>query len=287
MFPCTLTYTAAMQAQRLLMAQRGLNLMALLLFAGTVAQANAGEVRLNPFEADGKWGYKDTQGKVAIEPRFVLAQEFSPQGIAAVVDETGWAFIDGKGKVVIRPWVVDNGPDYFSEGLARFKANGKFGFFGESGKVIIKPRFDFALPFSEGRAAVCAGCREEPTGEHRVVTGGRWGFIDRKGKLVIPLRFEAANQFESGRARVKFEGKSRLIDGKGRIVEEASIGSARMEADGTIVLHLRAEGPDGKIGDALVRYPPGHPQYAEILRHLGGLQKGESKPVPPWPEKQP
>ena len=268
------------------MARPWVSLALLFWLAGYAGQASLPEAGLVPFEVDGKWGYKDAQGKVAIEPRFVLAQEFSPQGIAAVVDETGWAYVNAKGNVVIRPFVVDNGPDYFSEGLARFKANGKFGFFGESGKVVIKPRFDFALPFSEGRAAVCAGCKEEAVGDHRIVTGGRWGFINKGGKLVIPLRFEAADRFENGRSRVKFEGKPWLIDGKGRVVEEASIGSATMEENGTIVLQLRAESSDGKIGDALVRYPPDHPQYEEILRHLDGLQRGESKPVPPWPEKQ-
>lgn len=268
------------------MARLWVSLALLLWLAGYASQTGAGEARLVPFQVDGKWGYKDPQGKVAIKPRFVLAQEFSPQGIAAVVDETGWAYINTKGNVVIRPFVVDNGPDYFSEGLARFKANGKFGFSGESGKVVIKPRFDFALPFSEGRAAVCAGCKEEAVGEHRIVTGGRWGFINKKGKLVLALTFEAAENFENGRARVKLDGKWREIDRKGSPVEQASIGSATMEDNGTIVFQLRAESPDGKTGDALVRYPPDHPQYEEILRHLGGLQKGESKPVPPWPEKQ-
>jgi hypothetical protein len=67
--------------------------------------------------------------------------------------------------------------------------------------------------------------------------------------------------------------------------EKASIGSATMEQDGTIVLQLRAEGPKGTIGDALVRYPPNHPEYNKIRQHLGGLKKGEVKPVPPWPEQ--
>ena len=63
-----------------------------------------------------------------------------------------------------------------------------------------------------------------------------------------------------------------------------SIGSATMEADGTIVLTLRAESP-GIVGDAQLRYPPSHAQYQDILRHLGGLSPGERKPVPPWPEE--
>jgi hypothetical protein len=75
------------------------------------------------------------------------------------------------------------------------------------------------------------------------------------------------------------------IEKKGGVVAEASIGSAWMEADGTIVLQLRAEGPGPTIGDALFRYPKIHPQYDSVLRHLGGLKAGEKNPVPPWPEK--
>lgn len=66
-----------------------------------------------------------------------------------------------------------------------------------------------------------------------------------------------------------------------------SIGSARMEDDGTLVLQLRAEPGGGAVGDGIVRYPPDHPKYNEILKHIGGLKKGEEKPVPPWPDEKP
>ena len=61
-----------------------------------------------------------------------------------------------------------------------------------------------------------------------------------------------------------------------------SIGMATMDADGTIVLYLRATAP-GVVGDGLVRYRPGDKDYDAVLKHLGGLRPGESKPVPPWP----
>jgi hypothetical protein len=64
--------------------------------------------------------------------------------------------------------------------------------------------------------------------------------------------------------------------------QQSSIGTATMEPDGTIVLQLNAQGPGGSIGDALLRYPPDHPQYHSVLDHLGGLHHGETKPVPPW-----
>jgi hypothetical protein len=70
------------------------------------------------------------------------------------------------------------------------------------------------------------------------------------------------------------------------IMGKDSIGSARMEMDGTIILQLRAESPGGLKGDALFQYPPGHPEYKNVLQHLGGLEKGQEKPVPPWKDQK-
>jgi len=171
--------------------------------------------RLIPFEQGGKWGYQAASGKAAIPPRFSVANEFSPEGIAPVVDEQGWAYIDAQGKILIRPFVVDNGPDYFQEGLARFVELGRFGFFNQKGQVVIQPRFDFAAPFSEGLAAYCVGCQRKPEGEHLRVEGGIWGYMDQQGKTAITPRFEAAENFASGKARVKLEGRWMVIDKKG------------------------------------------------------------------------
>jgi hypothetical protein len=178
--------------------------------------------KLTPFEQAEKWGYRNVGGKVVIHPRFSLANEFSPEGIAAVVDEQGWAYIDDRGNILIRPFIVDNGPDYFQNGLARFVEFGNFGFFNQKARVKLE---------------------------------GQWMAIDRKGKSIM----------DENRA--------------------GAIGAAWKEEDGTIVLQLRAESPGGARGDALLRYPPGHRQYQEILQHLGGLEIGQKKPVPPWPAK--
>ena len=64
-----------------------------------------------------------------------------------------------------------------------------------------------------------------------------------------------------------------------------SIGSATMQDDGTIVMNLRVDEPDGMIGDGQVQCKPTDPEYADVLQHLGGLKPGESKPVPPWPSQ--
>lgn len=68
-------------------------------------------------------------------------------------------------------------------------------------------------------------------------------------------------------------------------IGSASIGSASMDQARTIFLQLRAEGPNGEVGDAMFTYKPGDPKYQEIIDHVGGLAPGQSKPMPPWPQK--
>ncbi len=156
--------------------------------------------RLYPFEKDGKWGYMTESHKVVIEPKYIMAEDFSPEGIAAVADKNSWAYINARGDVLVHPFIYDNGPDYFSEGLARYEAEGKIGFFDKRGKIIIPAQFDFAFPFHEGLAVFCSGCRAVSEGEHKIVVGGKWGFIDKRGKTVIPAQFDYISPFHEGLA---------------------------------------------------------------------------------------
>ena len=60
-----------------------------------------------------------------------------------------------------------------------------------------------------------------------------------------------------------------------------SVGRAKMSADGTITLQLRSLWPN-PIAETQLVYAPDDPQYEEIKHHLGGINPGESKPVPPF-----
>ena len=189
------------------------------LFLFTCASQKKEQIKLLPFEKDNLWGYKNAHGEVVIEAKYYIAQYFSSSGIAAVADSAGWSLIDMKGNIKIRPYIFDNGPDYFKEGVARFVEKNKFGFFNEKAKITIEPQFDFALPFQEGLAVVCVGCKEQAKGEHRWFSGGKWGYINHKGKFVIPLKFEEAKNFKNNKARVMFKNKWAYINKKGVIVE--------------------------------------------------------------------
>lgn len=73
---------------------------------------------------------------------------------------------------------------------------GKFGYMDETGRVVIKPQFDRAYPFTEGLAAVWIG--------------NEAGFIDPSGKIVIPLQYYSAYPFSDGLAAVS------ITEGKGK-----------------------------------------------------------------------
>jgi hypothetical protein len=172
--------------------------------------------KLVPFEQGERWGYKDVAGKVVIPPKYLTAGEFSAHGIAAAADQSGWVIIDSSGAVLIRPYVFDNGPDYFNQGLARFVTKGKYGFFDERGKIAIPARFDYVEPFHEGLAAFCERCVQEKQGEHIARQGGKWGYIDRRGRTVVRAIYVEVRPVENGRARVRSGSQWMTLDPAGR-----------------------------------------------------------------------
>lgn len=192
----------------------------LLVFVGMALPLYA-QSDLTPFEQEGRWGYRDVQGRTVIAPRFELAQEFTSDGTAPVLDKDGWAYIDRQGKIIVRPLLVDNGPDYFAEGLVRFREQGRIGFIDTRGRIVIKPRFTYAAPFSGGLAAVCLGCTPRADGEYTRWEGGHWGYVNKDGQVVIPPIYEVAEPFSQGRARVRRGQHWIYIDAKGRVIEDA------------------------------------------------------------------
>jgi len=66
-----------------------------------------------------------------------------------------------------------------------------------------------------------------------------------------------------------------------------AIGSAEMQANGTIRLHLwppadSTSDPQERIGYGEIEIDNADPVYMRMLNHLGGLRPGEVKAVPPW-----
>jgi hypothetical protein len=97
---------------------------------------------------------------------------------------------------------------------------------------------------------------------------GRFDFVYKDGQTTMTLRAEGADDEERSGGQ-----------------DRDSIGTATMEDDGTIILMLTAEGEGGITGEGVLEYPPEDPEYQSILDHLGGLEPGETKRVPPFPDE--
>jgi len=167
---------------------------------------------LTPFVEQGKWGFKDSAGQVAIAPRFESASPFN-DGLASVVESGKTVFINGSGRIVLRP-AFDVVKD-FSEGLAAvnigerripniglIKETGRWGYIDRTGRLVLPMKFTQADSFSEGLAAVHEGKRS--------------GFIDRNGKMVFEAPFDVSWGFQDGFALVKTNLKMMYLDRRGR-----------------------------------------------------------------------
>lgn len=109
-------------------------------------------------EATEMYGYADKAGAWVIQPRFNHAYEFRKGGIAAVIDNGQFAFIDTSGTAIARAYAFDNGPDYFQAGFARIvDDNNKVGYIADDGRIAIAPQFDAGEPFCAGKAEVQLG----------------------------------------------------------------------------------------------------------------------------------
>jgi hypothetical protein len=159
------------------------------LAAASPAGADPDAGPLFPVQKDGKWGYIDRAGRVAIAPRFERAERFS-EGLAAVVLDGQHGYVDPAGAMALIPEQGPAGPVHrpFKDGLAAVRRESGVGFIDRSGKLVIPARFTSAEDFSEGLAFACGGVG--------------CGYIDRTGRGVLGPGFLGGTPFRGGIAAV-------------------------------------------------------------------------------------
>ncbi|MEM7369983.1 MAG: WG repeat-containing protein [Bacteroidota bacterium] len=207
-----------------------LALLVLLLFGSCGGNNEYGEI-YKVIRKNGKYGYINQNGDIAIQPQFAYAIEFSeglggvniggkPRGDDMPIDGK-WGFVDRQGRFVINPQFYspeEMGAPYdptqlarvqhegyvFSEGLAAVRLEKEWVFIDTIGQIQIRnPRIQSARRFEEGLA--------------NVYIEGLWGYMDHQGELVIPPRFLYPIDFRNGMAVVMDEkGQKVLIDRKGK-----------------------------------------------------------------------
>ena len=218
---------------------------------------------LTAFGQNGRWGYRNRKGKVAIKPQFAAAGRLR-DGIARVnvggvlrwgrVRRGAWRFIDKTGKF-ISPWKFDIA-FAFREGLAAVSIGPKWGLRDANGRVVHAPQFDtLAREFVEGMA--------------RVERHGWWGFLDESGRLAIEPRFEWVKAFSEGLAPAETKQKCGFIDKTGKFVISPRFETAEPFSEGLAAVRVgRKHGFVDRSG-ALVIAPQFEPPQENLWANDG------------------
>jgi hypothetical protein len=194
----------------------------------------------------GKCGYIDTKGALAIKPLYDKCTGFW-DGIAFVAqkehlaasntDRLASGFINSKGEAVVR---LRSGITYgsFAQGLISYTdGDQEWGVMRQDGERLVKPssRFRGILGFEDGFASFSDGTswgvlnKQGEIVVHskydaafvegdlvEVKQRDKWGFVDLKGNEVIRLEYDDVSRFFGSRAFAKEGSRWVLIDRKGR-----------------------------------------------------------------------
>jgi beta-lactamase regulating signal transducer with metallopeptidase domain len=215
---------------------------------------------LQPVKINGKFGYKNKDDEVIIEPKYDQAQHFE-NGFALVRVGEKWGMISNKSENVT---AIKFGKLHsFMNGAAEFRINNKWGFIDTTGNIIIHAKFERAYPFSEGLASVMLntkwgfinkkgdfliepqfdGCQEFREGLAAVKKSGKWGFINKTGELIIEHKFNEVERFSDGLALVRENGKYGYINKTGNFVIKSQYENADSFSEGLAAIKI-----NGKYG---------------------------------------
>lgn len=180
------------------------------------------------------YGFVNRLGEVKIEPSFTFARDFV-DGLAAVMRDGKWEFIDESGSTVVSVPDAQNvraahrGVFWFQQTDSK-----KWGLRDLTGKTLLEPTYDVVLPFSEGLSAVNLGAEWMFPG---FPDGGRWGFVDTTGQVVIPVQYDSVQPFSEGLAYVSLDSINKMIDPSGNAALQIEGRFFGGFSDGLLVVH--------------------------------------------------
>lgn len=179
-----------------LLGVRSVTLLGVLVLAMSGVSLGRNQNELLVIVQNDKYGYIDHTGKIVIPAQFIWAEDFW-RGLGTVYVCGRYLSINSSGTLLPLRIAVQGHLEIRREGK-------KVGFVDSQGRFKIRPKFDDALPFSGGFAAV--------------QIGDKWGFIDAAGRQVIKPQFKAAYYFREGVATAESESGSVLINPSGKVL---------------------------------------------------------------------
>ncbi|MEN8118783.1 MAG: WG repeat-containing protein [Bacteroidota bacterium] len=179
------------------------------------------------------YGFIDKTGKIVIDCNLNKAQDF----IADVTwvkfkGQDYFSLIDKKGNIIPTNKYKKTGHFYsFQKDISAVYKEDKMGFIDITGKEIIPCMYTGSSTFNEELASVC---------NYNSIKG-EYGFINKKGEEIIPFKFiqSGTSSFRKGLARAKVNGKTVLIDKKGKTIFKTSKGNIQGHNHGLVMVFTK------------------------------------------------
>ncbi len=173
-------------------------------------------------------------GKEVLPPQYTHIRPFR-EGVAAVLANGSWQFVDVSGKALFPQQFEDAG--VFSEGFAAARTGGKWGFINKKGAWVIPAQYERVTAFEKGSAfaKTAQGWQQidgtgktlrtlpyqmviTPTeGLYAFMQNDQWGYAEAAtGKVIITPQYLRAAPFEEGVALVAKDGANFYILPDGR-----------------------------------------------------------------------
>lgn len=228
------------------------------------------EPTVSPVCRNGRCGYIDHHGRLAIDLRFEEAWRFT-EGLAAVRLGSKWGYVDEKGQVVISAQFTNAGE--FSGGLAPVQKVSRWGYIDKAGSMVIEPRFDEAGAFSFGFARVRTGANwiyidsignrssidfwgaaNFSEGLTPATNGDKVGYVNSQLSWSIQPQFTDGGRFSEGVAPVQVGEKWGYIDQSGHLVIQPRFVKAQSFSEGlaAVAEDVNREGYVNKAGKFVI-----------------------------------
>lgn len=150
--------------------------------------------------SDGKWGYIDAKGKMAINAMYDDVSSFSC-GYALVASGTNEYFIDTKGKMQTATF---DGADDFYYSYSTIYLNDRMGLMNTKFDFTIQPMY-YALGTMSKEGLISA----------KMSSDAKYGYLNAKGDNKISAMYDYADDFKDGIAIVSNGSKYGAINAKG------------------------------------------------------------------------
>ena len=210
--------------------------------------------KLIAVKKDGKWGFMNVSGKMAIKATYDRTYNFS-NGLAAVKKNGKWGFINKNGKEVIKPQFTTTAKQFencyvaakkgskwglisktgkavvpfnyqevgeYGDGLVNVKQGNKYGYVNLKNQMVIKPQYQYAIQFTEGLAGV-------------LDFKGNVGTINKAGKTIIPVKYKDFYNYENGYAVMQdAKGLYGVVNKAGKVVVPFKYDSMTVQGNGIV-----------------------------------------------------